>query len=47
MLLASPEYRYIQNVPAAKLVLVLENPLLRKLSWMGDYLTKDRVILLV
>lgn len=41
------EYRYIQNVPAAKLVLVLENPLPRKLSWMGDYLTKDRGILLV
>lgn len=41
------EYRYIQNVPAAKLVLVLENPLPRRFSWMGDYLTKDRGILLV
>jgi hypothetical protein len=41
------EYRYIQNVQEAKLVLVIENPLPRKLGWMENYLTNDRGILLV
>lgn len=41
------EYRYIQNVQKAKLVLVIENPLPKKLGWMENYLIKDRGILLV
>jgi len=41
------EYRYIQNVQDAKLVLVLENPLPRKLGWIEDYLVNDRGILFV
>ena len=41
------EYRYIQNVQRAKLVLVVENRLPKKLGWMEDYLVKDRGILLV
>ncbi|MCW5555848.1 MAG: hypothetical protein KIS67_27285 [Verrucomicrobiae bacterium] len=41
------EYRYIQSVQEAKLVLVIENPLPRKLGWIENYLTKDRGILLV
>jgi hypothetical protein len=41
------EYRYIQNVQSAKLVLVIENPLPKKLGWMENYLIKDRGILLV
>jgi hypothetical protein len=41
------EYRYIQNVPDAKLVLVLETPLTDKMSWMNDYILKDRNVLLV
>ncbi|HXR06250.1 MAG TPA: hypothetical protein VN765_02910 [Candidatus Acidoferrum sp.] len=41
------EYRYIQNVQKAKLVLVVENPVPRKLSWIDQYLIKDRGILLV
>jgi hypothetical protein len=41
------EYRYIQNIPAAKLVLVVENSLPRKLSWLQNYLVKDRDVLLV
>ena len=41
------EYRYLQNVPDAKLVLVVENPLTNELAWMTDYLIRDRRILLV
>ncbi len=41
------EYRYIQNVPEAKLVLVIENPLPKQNQWMGDYLLNDRGVLLV
>ncbi len=41
------EYRYNQNVPDAKLVLVLENPLSNKMAWMADYILKDRNLLLV
>jgi len=41
------EYRYIQNVPDAKLVLVLETALPSKMAWMADYITKDRNVLLV
>ncbi len=41
------EYRYIQNVPRGKLVLVIEQPLPKKLLWMDKYLVKDRGVLLV
>ncbi len=41
------EYRYIQNIPAAKLVLVIENPLPRKVGWLENYLVQDRDVLLV
>jgi hypothetical protein len=41
------EYRYIQNVKKAKLVLVIENPLPKKNHWMEDYLLNDRGVLLV
>ncbi len=41
------EYRYIQNVKEAKLVLVIENPLPKENRWMEDYLIKDRGVLLV
>jgi len=41
------EYRYIQNVKEAKLVLVIENPLPRENRWMEDYLMNDRGVLLV
>lgn len=41
------EYRYIQNVKDAKLVLVIENPLPKENRWMADYLINDRGVLLV
>jgi hypothetical protein len=41
------EYRYIQNVREAKLVLVIENPLPRENRWMENYLINDRGVLLV
>ena len=41
------EYRYIQNVKEAKLVLVIENPLPKENRWMEDYLINDRGVLLV
>jgi hypothetical protein len=41
------EYRYLQNIPAPRLVLVLENPLPADEGWIKDYLIQDRGILLV
>lgn len=41
------EYRYLQNIPAAKLVLVLENSLGASTRWMHDYLEVDREVLLI
>tara|TARA_R110002124_G_scaffold276704_1_gene447624 strand:+ start:11659 stop:12693 length:1035 start_codon:yes stop_codon:yes gene_type:complete len=41
------EYRYLQNKPSAKLVLVIENPLSHKESWRSDYLEKDRDVYLI
>ncbi|MDD3773160.1 MAG: hypothetical protein PHC38_10965 [Weeksellaceae bacterium] len=41
------EYRYLQNKPQAKLILVIENPLNIDQSWMLDYLEMDRNINLV
>lgn len=41
------EYRYLQNRPDAKLILVVEKPLGASLSWMLDYMETDRAINLV
>lgn len=41
------EYRYLQNKPNAKLVLVIENPLSAGEMWRQDYLEKDRDVYLV
>jgi hypothetical protein len=41
------EYRYIQNVKEAKLVLVIENPLPKESRWMENYLINNREVLLV
>jgi len=41
------EYRYLQNLPDATLVLVISDPLLAKDSWMQDYLEGDRGVHLV
>ena len=38
------EYRYLQNIPDANLVLVLENPLNDDLGWYQSYLIDDREI---
>ena len=36
------EYRYIQQVPEARLVIVIENPLPRNLGWLLDFVVTDR-----
>jgi len=41
------EYRYIQNKPNAKLVLVVERPLVGDNTWLIDYLETDRNIHIV
>jgi len=41
------EYRYLQNKPSAKLILVIERPLDAGQSWMLDYMENDREINLV
>ena len=41
------EYRYLQNLPDAKLILVIENPLPSKTKWMVEYMENDREVLLV
>lgn len=41
------EYRYLQGIKDAKLVLVIENALPKKFSWMTDYIIHDRGIYLV
>ncbi len=41
------EYRYLQQIENAKLVLVIEQPLPRTLKWIENYLRNDRNILLV
>lgn len=40
------EYRYLQEVPAAKLVIVLESPPPREKRWIVDYVVKDRKLLI-
>jgi len=41
------EYRFIQNVPDAKLIVVLETHLPKELRWMIDYFEQDRSIYVV
>jgi hypothetical protein len=41
------EYRYLQNKPNAKLVLVIESSLSQKEIWRSDYLENDRDIHLI
>jgi hypothetical protein len=40
------EYRYLQQVPAAKLVVVIENPPPKEKQWIVDYVVKDRKLLI-
>ena len=41
------EYRYLQNKPQAKLVLIIEKPLSRNERWRQEYLEQDREIHLI
>jgi hypothetical protein len=41
------EYRYLQQVPDAKLVVVIENPLPRDKVWLIDYVVDDRELKIV
>lgn len=41
------EYRYLQNIPEAQLVLVLENPLPQEMRWIHEYMEIDRGIHLI
>ncbi len=41
------EYRYLQNLPDANLVMVIERELPEQIRWMQDYLENDRGIYLV
>jgi len=41
------EYRYLQNLPDAELVLVISEPLTKRDTWMQAYLEEDRNIHLV
>ncbi|MFL6213315.1 MAG: hypothetical protein ACJ74J_05410 [Blastocatellia bacterium] len=41
------EYRYLQAVPDATLVLVIEKELPKQLNWMHEYLEKERQIRLI
>lgn len=41
------EYRYLQNLPDAKLILVIETSLPQKTDWMTEYLEKDRDVFLL
>jgi len=41
------EYRYLQSLPNAKLVLLIEHPLEGENYWMSDYLIRDRRIFVV
>jgi hypothetical protein len=40
------EYRYLQKAFAAKMVVVIEQPLPRELAWIVDYVVNDRNLLL-
>jgi hypothetical protein len=40
------ECRYLQEVPSAKLVIVIENPPPQEKRWIVDYVVKDRKLLI-
>lgn len=40
------EYRYLQQIPSAKLVVVIENPPPDEKRWLVDYVVKDRELLI-
>jgi hypothetical protein len=40
------EYRYLQNKPSAKLVVVIENPPHAEKEWLMDYVVRDRELLI-
>jgi len=40
------EYRYIQQAPDARLVVVIENPVLKDKRWLIDYVVNDRQLLI-
>lgn len=40
------EYRYLQQVPSAKLVVVIENPPPKEKKWIVDYVVNDRKLLI-
>jgi hypothetical protein len=40
------EYRYLQQIPSAKLVVVIENPPPDEKKWLVDYVVKDRGLLI-
>ncbi len=40
------EYRYLQQIPTAKLVVVIENPPPDEKKWLVDYVVKDRELLI-
>ncbi len=40
------EYRYMQQIPLAKLVVVIENPPPDEKKWLVDYVVKDRELLI-
>ena len=40
------EYRYIQQMPSAKLVVVIENPPPTDKEWLVDYVVNDRELLI-
>jgi hypothetical protein len=40
------EYRYMHNIPTARLVVVIEHPPPRDFRWMVDYVVNDRKLLL-
>ncbi len=40
------EYRYLQKLPTAQMVVVIERPLPAELNWMVDYVVNDRKLLI-
>ena len=40
------EYRYLQDAPSAKLVIVIENPPPQEKKWIVDYVVNDRKLLI-
>ena len=40
------EYKFLQDMPDAKLVVVIQNPLPREKHWLIEYVTRDRQMLI-